>query len=91
MFDVLKNNAFEEYNKTEKDYTSHPLPIKYSFKILGKSGLRRGDVFNVWGIPKKYREYGFFQITEITQTLTENMWTTSVVGQFRQQTQTNAI
>jgi hypothetical protein len=91
LFDVLKNNAFEEYNKTEKDYTSHPLPIKYSFKILGKSGLRRGDVFNVWGIPKKYREYGFFQITEITQTLTENMWTTSVVGQFRQQTQTNAI
>lgn len=87
LFDVIKNNAFEDYVKTESNYTSQPLPIKYSFKILGKSGIRRGDVFNVYGIPKKYRDHGFFQVVEVDQVVSENMWTTTVVGQFRQQTQ----
>jgi hypothetical protein len=87
LFDIIKNNAFEDYGLKQLKATSHPLPIKYSFKILGKSGLRRGDVFNVWGIPKKYRDFGFFQIVEIEQTLSGNTWTTSVTGQFRQQTQ----
>lgn len=87
IFDIMKNNAFEQYGGIEK--TSHPLPIKYSFKILGKSGLRRGDTFNVVGIPKKYRDYGFFQITEITQTLEGNTWYTDVVGQYFQQIKVN--
>jgi len=91
LFDVLKNNAFEEYVKTEAGFTSQPLPIKYSFKILGKSGIRRGDVFNVYGIPQKYRKHGFFQVVEIEQTLTESSWTTTVTGQFRQQSNPNQL
>ena len=87
IFDIMRNNAFEQYSGLEK--TSHPLPIKYSFKILGKSGLRRGDTFNVIGIPKKYRDYGFFQITEITQTLEGNTWYTDVEGQYFQQIKVN--
>ncbi len=87
LFDILKNNAFEKYEKDEIKATSHPLPIKYTFKILGKSGLRRGDVFNVWGIPQKYNDYGFFQITQIEQTIENNNWYTEITGEFRQQTQ----
>lgn len=83
LFDIMKNNAFEAYSGVEK--TSHPLPIKYTFKILGKSGLRRGDTFNVIGIPKKYRDYGFFQITQVEQTIESNNWYTTVVGQYFQQ------
>jgi hypothetical protein len=83
LFDIMKNNAFEAYSGVEK--TSHPLPIKYTFKILGKSGLRRGDTFNVIGIPKKYRDFGFFQITQIEQTLEGNSWYTTVIGQYFQQ------
>jgi hypothetical protein len=83
LFDVMKNNAFEAYSGMEK--TSHPLPIKYTFKILGKSGLRRGDTFNVIGIPKKYRDYGFFQITQMEQTIEGNSWYTTVTGQYFQQ------
>lgn len=82
LFDILKNNAYEKNKNPNK--TSILLPIKYRFKILGKSGLRRGDVFNIWGIPKKYRDNGFFQIVEIEQNLEGNMWTTSVMGQYRQ-------
>jgi hypothetical protein len=87
LFDILKNNAFEKYQKDEIKATSHPLPIKYTFKILGKSGIRRGDVFNVYGIPKKYRDYGFFQVTQIEQTIENNNWYTEVTGEFRQQKQ----
>jgi hypothetical protein len=82
LFDILKNNAYEANKSSNK--TSILLPIKYRFKILGKSGLRRGDVFNIWGIPKKYRDNGFFQIVEIEQTLQGNSWTTNVTGQYRQ-------
>lgn len=82
LFDILKNNAYEKY--TDADKTSQPLPIKYTFTILGKSGLRRGDIFNVWGIPKKYRDYGFFQIVEMEQSLQGNSWTTTITGQYRQ-------
>jgi hypothetical protein len=83
LFDVMKNNAFEKYSGLEK--TSHPLPIKYTFKILGKSGIRRGDTFNIVGIPKKYREYGFFQVTQLEQTIEGNNWYTTVTGQYFQQ------
>jgi hypothetical protein len=82
LFDVLKNNAFESYPGAKR--TSHLLPIKYKFKILGKSGIRRGDTFNIIGIPKKYRDYGFFQIVEVDHILENNSWYTEVTGQYRQ-------
>lgn len=87
LFDIIKNNAFESYNLSEVGATSHPLPIKYSFKILGRSGIRRGDIFNVYGIPQKYRDFGFFQTIQVDHTFSENKWTTEVSGQFRQQKQ----
>jgi len=88
LFDVLKNNAFEKYSGIEK--TSHPLPIKYTFKILGKSGIRRGDTFNIIGIPKKYADYGFFQVIDIEQNLEGNKWETTVTGQYFQQFNPNS-
>ena len=81
LFDILKNNAFLAY---PSDKTSPPLPIKYTFKILGKSGLRRGDIFNIAGIPRKYAEHGFFQIINIEQNIQGSLWTTSITGQYRQ-------
>jgi len=87
LFDIMKNNAYEKYILEETNATSHPLPIKYSFKILGRSGIRRGDIFNVYGIPKKYRDFGFFQTIQVDHTFSENKWTTEVSGQFRQQKQ----
>jgi len=64
---------------------SHPLPIKYSFTIMGKSGIRRGDTFNIEGIPEKYKKHGLFQVTQIEQTIQDMKWTTRVQGEYRQQ------
>ena len=77
-FDRLKNDAFQQ-----KGGYSHPLPIKYTFKTLGVSGLRLGDTFVIKGIPDKYNKNGLFQITQIEHTLSGMLWTTSVTGEFR--------
>lgn len=85
LFDRLKNDAFKNKNggTTEKGL-SHPLPIKYTFKVLGTSGFRRGDTFNIIGIPSKYAKHGLFQITELEHNVSGMAWTTSVTGQYRQ-------
>jgi hypothetical protein len=86
IFDIIKNNAFESYMSTGANVgkTSILLPIKYTFKILGKSGIRRGDIFNVIGIPERYEKNGFFQVVNIEQNVDGNLWTTTVTGQYRQ-------
>ena len=80
FLDILKKKKLAE----PKDRLSHPLPIKYSFTILGNSGLQRGDTFNIIGIPKKYRNNGLFQISELTHTITGMTWKTRVQGLYRQ-------
>jgi hypothetical protein len=85
LFDRLKNDAFANKNSgTTAKGLSHPLPIKYTFKVLGTSGFRRGDTFNIIGIPSKYAKHGLFQITEIEHNVSGMTWTTSVTGQYRQ-------
>ena len=85
LFDRLKNDAFANKNKgTTAKGLSHPLPIKYTFKVLGTSGFRRGDTFNIIGIPTKYAKHGLFQIIEIEHNVGGMAWTTSVTGQYRQ-------
>jgi hypothetical protein len=81
-FDRLKNDALG--TKTGKTL-SQPLPIKYSFKILGNSGIRRGDMFNIFGIPDKYRKHGLFQVTEIEHSFDGNLWVTNITGDYRQE------
>ena len=93
FFDKIKNKEFflskPNDNLVKKDggvdkRLSHPLPIKYSFKILGTSGLRRGDMFNIIGIPEKYAKYGLFQITQVEHTIENMNWFTLVKGEYRQ-------
>jgi hypothetical protein len=84
FFNILKENSTSGGNSKTGRY-SHPLPIKYEFTIHGTSGIRRGDTFNIIGIPEKYRENGLFQVTEVEQSLQNNTWTTKVVGAYRQQ------
>ena len=80
LFDIIKKKKLVQ----KENRLSVPLPIKYSFSILGNSGLQRGDMFNVIGIPKKYRDYGLFQINEITHTIEGMMWKTRISGLYRQ-------
>ena len=82
---ILKVNAMSVSSAGSSGRLSHPLPIKYSFTILGKSGIRRGDTFNIIGIPEKYAKHGLFQVTQIEHTIQSMKWTTLVQGEYRQQ------
>jgi len=78
FFDRLKNDVF-----VTKGGLSHPLPIHYTFKTLGISGIRFGDTFHIRGIPNKYYLHGIFQVQKIEHTLTNMIWTTIITGGFR--------
>lgn len=85
FFDLLKQNFVRnKYETTNGKSLSTLIPIKYTFTILGNSGIQRGDVFRINGIPKKYSERGIFQVTEIDHTLEQGKWTTQIGGLFRQ-------
>jgi hypothetical protein len=87
FFDKMKNYYFEKKSSLAGSATglSHPLPIKYSFTILGNSGIRRGDTFNIDGIPAKYKNRGIFQVTEVEHSISNMRWETTVTGQYRQE------
>jgi hypothetical protein len=83
FLNILKENAMG-VTSGGGGRLSHPLPIKYSFTIMGKSGIRRGDTFNILGIPEKYRKHGLFQVTQIEHTIQDMKWVTRVQGEYRQ-------
>jgi hypothetical protein len=83
FFDLLKQFYLRDKYKKGKSLSTL-IPIKYTFTILGNSGIRRGDVFRISGIPKKYSEKGIFQVTEIEHNLEGSKWTTQIGGLFRQ-------
>ena len=87
FLDKMKNywmNRKSQLNSNSKGL-SHPLPIKYSFTILGNSGIQRGDTFTISGIPDKYgKQNGIFHITEIEHSLSGMRWETTVTAMFRQ-------
>jgi len=85
-FDRLKQDAINV-----KGGLSHPLPIKYKFKTLGISGIRRGDTFHINGIPEKYAKDGIFQVTQVDHNISGMMWTTEVTGDFRAQQTINKV
>ncbi len=78
FLDRIKNDWF-----INKGGLSHPLPIHYTFKTLGISGVRFGDTFHIRGIPSKYSSHGIFQVQQIEHTLTNMLWTTTITGGFR--------
>jgi hypothetical protein len=59
------------------------MPINFSFKVHGVSGIKRGDMFTVDGVPKLYQDRGFFQVLSVKHAIEGMVWTTEVTGGFR--------
>lgn len=83
LLDILKNRMFNGVKGSGQ--LSTLLPIKYSFTILGNSGIQRGDMFNIIGLPKRYSNHGLFQVTEAEHSIQDMMWKTTITGAYRQQ------
>jgi hypothetical protein len=77
--------------KTSNDNTtptsldiSIPLPVKFSFSMHGISGIKRGDMFSVKGLPSQYSiKNGFFQVVSLKNTIENMIWKTTIEGEFR--------
>ena len=67
--------------KTKKN-ASPLMPINFTFTVHGVSGIRRGDMFKVNGIPTIY-ENGFFQVLSVKHMLEGMSWKTEVTGGYR--------
>ena len=80
LFSLLKHNMDLEASK--KSTPSPLMPINFSFSIHGVSGIRRGDMFRVQGIPTMYQK-GFFQVLSVKQVIDGMMWKTEVTGGYR--------
>lgn len=60
-----------------------PMGMKFDFTVHGVSGLRRGDKFQVHGIPARYYDNGFWQIRSIKHVLEGMLWKTEVHSEYR--------
>lgn len=79
IFSALKS---KNDSKEEAETSSALMPINFTFKIHGVSGIRRGDMFKVRGIPSAY-DGGFFQVLSVKHSLQGMEWTTEVTGGYR--------
>ena len=78
------NPDFADNNKTSLKGSGAIIGgMKYTFKIHGNSGITHGDTFNVIGIPSRYRQNGFFQVTNVAHNIDGMLWTTEIEGTFR--------
>jgi hypothetical protein len=80
IFTALKNNTDLD---SEKSDIGPLMPINFSFKMHGVSGIKRGDMFNVNGIPDLYYKRGFFQVLSVKHAIEGMLWTTEITGGFR--------
>jgi hypothetical protein len=79
VFSSLKLKGKNEDNSGQP---SALMPINFSFKIHGVSGIKRGDKFQVNGIPSPYKD-GFFQVLSVKHTLEGMLWYTEITGGYR--------
>jgi hypothetical protein len=83
LIDTGQTAESENSTITEND-VSTLLPITFSFTIHGISGIKKGDMFTVNGLPDRYgSEYGFFQVLSVKHIVSKMSWTTTIEGGFR--------
>lgn len=88
----LNKRKFNEIKKKETGYESsgqevyngRPLPVSFSFTILGMSGFQVGHLYKINGLPEQYNNgRGAFQVEEITHKIDSKQWITEVTGKYR--------
>jgi len=74
--------ALKTGNDEDTSSATPLMPINFTFKVHGVSGIRRGDMFKVNGVPSVYNN-GFFQVLSVKHSIEGMMWTTEVTGGYR--------
>jgi hypothetical protein len=85
LFESLKMRNENKVIDVSKSQVGVLTNIEFGFTIHGISGIRRGDMFKINGSPYGYVSNGFFQVTNIKHSVSNNFWQTEVKGGFRAQ------
>jgi hypothetical protein len=57
--------------------------VEVELEILGLSGIRFLDVFRINGIPRNYADNALFQVKNVRQQLSDNIWSTYITAGLR--------
>ena len=68
----------EKYVTTNIGHRPTILPIKLNLTLLGFGGFAPGDLFRVGMIPSRYSDFVFFQVMQISHSLTPGNFTTTL-------------
>ena len=56
------------------------VPIEISLTIDGTAGIRPGDLFRVDYLPKAYRDFAYFFVSDVGHTMATSGWETTITG-----------
>ena len=86
-FQILRTikNVDEAKEFTKNGVANIPLlPIEFEFTVPGVSGFKIGDTFSITDLPR-YNDK-VFQIVEVSHSIEQSIWTTTVRGKLRNET-----
>ena len=87
--DVIYANSLEDYfsarvrKKFFSEKTPSIIPIDLSLTIHGTTGIKPGNIFTVNYLPAKYQAATFFQVTAVSQEVSQETWSTTINGVMR--------
>lgn len=82
--DIEIFNYFKrKHDMEDTTNVSTMLPVRVTLTLYGISGIRRGDMFRVNGIPDSFNSGGFFQVVSIKHIVSDMVWKTVIEGAFR--------
>lgn len=79
----ITKNGYDNYPKPNGYVAGFPTTTSVTIEILGLSGISISDIFGVDRLPYVFEQYGAFQVTEMTDTITEKGWITKIRGYFK--------
>lgn len=83
--DAYINFIFEQIESTSENSTfrSALIPLDLTITIDGVAGIKWGNAFSVSYLPERYIKNTLFQVKDITHSVSNDGWTTTLIGQMR--------
>ena len=74
------NYSTAEGDDSNIQRTKPIIPVEVSMTIDGTGGIRPGDLFRVDYLPKAYRDFSYFFVSDVGHSITTSGWETTIKG-----------
>jgi hypothetical protein len=79
----LDTSLILKYVKTKADNSTALTYLDISLKIDGIAGISCGEYFHIDGVPEIYNRNGYFQVTNVKQSIDDKGWETTIEAGYR--------